>query len=246
MGYFGKIELKNEAIALHQKGLSYNEILKTIPVSKDTLSRWCREIELTNDQKARLMTNKENGQRKGSLVAAGNKRRQRIEKIKNINILARKDIGKISKRDNFIFGLALYAGEGGKTDGKGTFTNSNPFFIKFMCKWLMEYCDLNANNLKGALWIHEENDEKEAKIFWSNLTEIPIINFHKSYVVKNKNGVYYRKNVHPFGVFSIRFYNSDLQRKIMGWISAFLDDKITSTQEIESIRDSSMVEQETV
>lgn len=83
---------------------------------------------------------------------------------------------------------------------------------------------------KGSIWIHEGNNEILAKDFWSKLTGIPKENFHKSYVVKRKDTASYRKNINMNGIFSIRFYDSDLQRKIMGWISAFLGDKITLTQ----------------
>ncbi len=233
MGYFGKLELKEKALELRKKGLSYNEIHKTVPVSKDTLSRWCKNIQLTDVQKLRLIAKKEDGQKKGSIIAAQRKKQLKNEKIKNIHLNAKKELGTITKRDEFIFGIALYAGEGGKTDGKGAFTNTDPYFISFMCRWLNKYCGLQINNIKAAIWIHEENDEDAAKIYWSRITGIPLINFHKSYIVKRKEKIPYRKNIHPYGVISIRFYNSDMQRKIIGWISTFLSDKIADTQGIE-------------
>lgn len=246
MGYAGKLDLKEKAINFRKKGFSYNAIQQKISVSKDTLSRWLRDIELTEAHQQKLMSNKKNGQKKGSLVAAENKRKLRIQKLNTIRNEARKELGTISSHDNFIFGLALYAGEGDKTDGKGAFTNSDPHFIEFMVNWLKEYCNLNEDQLKGALWIHEENDETEAKKYWAGLTRIPLQNFHKSYIVQRKEKVAFRKNIHPHGVFSIRFYNSDLQRKILGWISVFLGDKIANTQLNETFRDSSMAEQEAV
>src|SRR2546427_8330426 len=39
---------------LRTLGLSYNEIAKVIPVSKGTLSGWCRDLELSPDQRDRL------------------------------------------------------------------------------------------------------------------------------------------------------------------------------------------------
>lgn len=232
MGYFGKIELKEKALELRRKGFSYKEIQHEVPVSKDTLSRWLRDIELTDEQKQTLIDKKLNGQKRGSVIAAENKKRKREEKIRAIYGSAKKDLGKISVRDNFIFGLALYAGEGGKTDGKGAFTNSNPYFIKYMTWWFKTYCGLQSENLKGAIWIHEENNALKAKGFWSNLTGIPVSNFHKSYIVRKNKKTKFRKNIHQYGVFSIRFYNSDMQRKILGWISVFLGDKIAKTQQV--------------
>lgn len=175
--------------------------------------------------------NKILGQRKGSLVAADNKRNARIANIKFITETSVKELGHLSKRDRFIFGIALYAGEGGKTDGKGAFTNSNPYYINFMSNWLKEFCEIPKSELYGSIWIHENNDVIAAKKYWAKISNIPIAQIHKCYIAKNKTSSNkIRKNIHIYGIFSIKFYRSNTQRKIMGWISAFLSDKIASTQ----------------
>ena len=142
MGYFGKIEEKQKAQQLRKEGYSYNEILSEINVSKDTISRWCRSIELTQKQKERLVNNKIYGQKKGSIIAASNKRRIRHEKIKIINYQAKKEINFIKSRDKFIAGISLYAGEGSKTDGQIGFSNSNPTLIKFMMDWFLTFAKI--------------------------------------------------------------------------------------------------------
>lgn len=229
MGDFGKIENKFKAQELRKKGLSYREILQTIPVSKSTISLWCRDIKLTNKQKLRLLNNKQFGQKKGSIIAAENKRNARIERTKNIRILAKKDVGKIMNRDKFIAGIALYAAEGTKGDGKAAFANSDPQLIKFMMIWFKTFSKISLEKFRGSIWLHEGLNEKKAKDYWSNLTGIPKNQFHKTYVAKIKiNSKKVRKNIHQYGVFSIRFSDSSTHRKIMGWISAVFDDKITS------------------
>lgn len=227
MGYFGKLEEKLKAQELRRQGLSYGEIRLQIKISKDTLSRWCRDIELTDEQKRRLLENKSLGQRKGSLVAADNKRQARIVRTQSIFQEAIKELGNLSKRDRFIAGIMLYAGEGDKADGKGGFTNSDPKLIKFMMSWFKEFCDLPMARFRGAIWLHEGSNEKEAKMFWSKLSSIPENQFHKTYISKNKNdSKKVRKKIHEYGIFAIRFSDSDKQRKIIGWISAMLDGKI--------------------
>lgn len=124
-------------------------------------------------------------------------------------------------------GIALYAGEGYKTDGKGGFANTDPSLIKFMTKWFQEFCNLPITKLRGAIWIHENLDYIAAKSFWSKLTGIPEEQFHKTYIsVNKKDSKKIRKNIHQYGVFAIRFSNSQEQRRIMGWISALLGDKM--------------------
>lgn len=229
MGYVGKLEEKIKAQALRKKGLSYGAIMQQIRVSKDTISRWCRDIELTQDQKRKLLENKMFGQRKGSIIAADNKRRARLIRTKIIFRDAKKELGRLSKRDRFITGVALYSGEGYKNDGKGGFANSDPILIKFMSKWFQEFCQLPIEKLRGAIWIHQGLDSIAAKQFWSKLTGIPEEQFHKTYIAKDKkDSKKIRKNIHQYGVFAIRFSDSDKQRKIIGWISALLGGKIPS------------------
>jgi len=49
MGYFGKLKEKLKAQELRRNGFSYSEILLQVSVSKDTISRWCRDIVLSEE-----------------------------------------------------------------------------------------------------------------------------------------------------------------------------------------------------
>jgi hypothetical protein len=227
MGYFGRIEDRQHAQELRRKGLSYKEILKTIHVAKSTISEWCKDIELTDKQKRRLLNKKEYGQRKGSLIAAENKRNARVERTEIIRKLAKRDIGKLSDRDRFMTGIALYAAEGNKADGNAGFANSDPYLIRFMMIWFTKSAKVPMNRMRGAIWLHEGLSEEFAKKFWSDLTKIPQNQFHKTYIAKVKNeSKKVRKNIHRHGVFTIRFSDSAIHRKIMGWIYAMFSDKI--------------------
>lgn len=227
MGYTGKLELKEKAQKLRKQGLSYLEIRQQIPVSKDTLSRWCKDIPLTKEQQERLLQNKLYGQKKASLVAAENKREARIQRTQEIKAKARKDIKKLGMRDQFMLGIALYAAEGDKMDGKGGFTNADPQLISFMTQWLLSYPKISMNRLRGAIWLHEGLSEPRAKEYWSQLTGIPLEQFRKTYIAKDKrDSKKVRKNIHEYGVFAIRFSDSNAHRQIMGWISAVFGDRI--------------------
>lgn len=227
MGFSGKLKKKLKAQELRRRGFSYREILLHVKVSKDTLSKWCKNIELTEDQKKRLLENKIFGQRKGSIIAADNKRKARVLRTQTIFKDALRDLGKLSRRDRFMTGIALYAGEGDKTDGKGGFANTDPLLIKFMIDWFREFCGISTSRFRGSIWLHEGLDEKRAKEYWSKLTGIPINQFYKTYIAISKiNSKKIRKNIHEHGVFAIKFNDSDKQRRIIGWISALFDDRI--------------------
>ncbi len=229
MGYSGKLEDKLRVQKLRSEGLSYKEILKIIPVSKDTISRWCRDIVLSEGQKKKLLQNKSFGQKKGSIVAAENKKKKRESETKLLYGIAKKEIGNLSKRDKFITGVVLYAGEGTKMDKHGGFTNADPKLIAFMARWFLEYARVPKEKLRGRIWLHENLSEQNAKTFWSKLSTIPIDQFTKTYVTKSKpNSRKKRKNIHEYGVFTISFSDATIHRKVMGWIYAMFDDKIAS------------------
>jgi transposase len=227
VGYFGRIEDKFKAQELRHQGLSYREILQTIFVSKDTISKWCRDIKLTEKQKLRLLENKKFGQRKGSLVAAENKRKARIERTAKIREEARKTVGRLNAREMFVAGIALYAAEGNKSDGKAGFSNADPKLIKFMMDWFLTFAKVPMDKMRGAIWLHEGLSEKNAKKFWSDLVSLPSNQFHKTYIAKVKNNSKkVRKNIHQYGVIQIRFSDSAIHRKIMGWIYTVFHDRI--------------------
>lgn len=231
MGYFGRIEDRFKAQKLRRQGLSYKEILTKIYVSKSTISSWCKDIELTEEQKLRLLSRKQFGQRKGSLVAADNKRRARIARTEKIKGKARKTVGKLDNRDKFVTGIALYAAEGNKGDGKAGFSNADPKLIKFMMDWFLRFAKVPMDRMRGAIWLHEGLSEKNSKKFWSDLVSIPPNQFHKTYIAKVKSdSKKVRKNIHQYGVFQIRFSDSAIHRKIMGWIFAVFDDRIKLVQ----------------
>lgn len=218
MGYVGKLEEKYKAIALRKKGYSYGEILKQIDVSKDTISRWCRDVKLTKAQRLRLYKKKYSGGLRGCIVGAKKKQKEREELTRKLIEKGKKDIGGISKRDKFIAGIAMYFAEGSKGDGSVSFSNSDPRAIKFMVEWLRKICEIDDTKLRASLYLHDNLNEKEAKKFWSKLTKIPLDQFRKSYIVKN-NPHRLRKVKHIYGVLKLTVSNVNLHRKIMGWVS---------------------------
>jgi len=168
------------------------------------------------------------GQKKGSIIAAANKRNFRIARTEEIFRQSQKEIGKLSKRDRLIAGIMLYAAEGDKADGRGGFANSDPKLIKFMNSWFREFLKMPPEKMRGAIWLHEGLSESAAKTFWSKLTNIPLDQFHKTYIAKIKYGSKkVRKNIHQYGVFSLRFSDVQKQRRILGWISAVTNAKIS-------------------
>lgn len=224
MGYSGKLKEKLKAQELRRKGYSYNEILKHVNAAKSTLSSWCKDIELTLKQMERLHERSISGQKKGSVIAARNKQLRRWAEEKRLRKIGVKEIGKLNERQRFLVGVALYAAEGGRSDRSSVkFSNSDPKMIKFMADWFREFCKVPEPKLRGALWIHDNLDEEKARRFWSNFAGIPLAQFNRSYIVRDKpNSKKIRKQKHEYGVFTIRFSDVKVKRRLNGWIEGLL------------------------
>ena len=223
MGYFGKLEEKEVAKSLRKKGYSYNRIKLATGLSKDTISRCCRDIVLTSAQIKQLDLNRKKGQTLASLKGAKSNQFKRIQTEKALLDEGIKQVGELTDRDKFIAGITFYQGEGSKTNHAVEFTNSDPETIKFMVNWFEKYCDIKKVDLKCSLWLHDNLDESEAKKYWSKYLNISNQQFGQTYFSKNKpNSPKIRKNIHQFGIIKLRYYDSTKLRLILGWIKGVL------------------------
>lgn len=223
MGYFGYLEKKLRAQELRKKGLSYLEIQKIVDIPKSTLSGWCRDVAITEEQALRLFKNKLKGAARGRIIGAKRQQAKRLNEIKDMLTAGKSEVGRLSERDKFIAGICLYAAEGTKRDKVCNFANSDSLLIKFMADWFRRFCHVREEKLRGSLWIHDNLNWKKAISYWSKLVAIPRSQFYKPYIAKNKtDSQKIRKNIHQYGVFSINFSDAKIHRKIMGWIAGVL------------------------
>ncbi len=226
MGYAGKLEEKRRARMFRSRGYSYNQILHEVNISKSTLSRWCRDIILTSEQFSNLQGRKINGADKGRLIGAKKQQEARLKRIKLFLEKGKKEIGTLTDRERFIAGVGLYLGDGSKGDLEVSFSNSNPKIIGFMMSWFRDYCHVRESCFRGQIWIHNNQNKRRAKEYWSRLMKIPPNQFRKTYVVNTKKSKKIRKKIHKYGVCSIRISRANLQRKIVGWMSGVIDSEV--------------------
>jgi len=219
MGYFGKIELQNQAIELRKKGLSIRSIEQSLHISRASASTWTKEVRLTKEQIDTLYRNKKTGGLKGSYIASQNKINKKNRETKEIERIGSLTIGAISKRDRFMLGISLYLGEGSKTSHNVSFTNSDSKVIKFMKEWLIEFCQVEISSIRCNLFLHDDLDESKARRFWKGILNINESQFKKSYIVKNNPGRL-RKTKHENGICRITVSRVTILRQILGWIKA--------------------------
>jgi len=207
-------EKKFLAIKLRKSGKSYNEILEKVSVCKSTLSLWLRDIKLTPKQLNALYRR---AYEKGRYKGAKANQQKRIEKTKIIISAARKEVREKSlfKNPLFLSGIMLYWAEGAKKDESINFSNSDPRMIKFMMRWFREICEIPEEKFRIALHIHELHCRKDIERFWSDITMVPLSQFHKIQI--KPTSLRHRKNPLYDGTCGIRISNKDLFRKIKGW-----------------------------
>jgi transposase len=212
---------KLEARQLRREGFSINEITRRIGFSKRTVSRWCNDIVLNNNQKGLLWARAKSKYRQNFQKYCEAKHEQTLEKIQNLTKEGVKSIGKLSQRELFIAGVALYWAEGFKKDMRFGFANTDPGMVKFCLKWLKESLGISDRDISLCVTVNESyrNKIERTESYWENITGIPKSQFTKSFFQKTKWLKEYETPEDYHGVLRIRVNKStDLLRKIKGYI----------------------------
>jgi len=216
-----KSKEKNEAIKLRKRGKSIKDIAKKLKIAKSTISLWCRDIELTSQQLSELHKKMIKGGYIGRMKGARMQFERRIKKIKEYNSKGIEEIGKLSKRDILIAGIALYWGEGSKKRRCLSFCNSDPEMLKIFIKFLKEVLSVGKNRLKAWVCINEihRNRLEEVEDYWSKIIGISRSQFIKTTFIKAKNKKRYNNFPTHYGTITIRVSASaDIFYKINGLI----------------------------
>jgi hypothetical protein len=157
--------------------------------------------------------------------ATGHRRRhpQHEAKLREIEALNRKGsarIGTLNDEPFFVAGVALYAGEGSKTDGEVRFANSDPEMVRFFCAWFRHFFDVDEQRLHGRIYLHQGLNLNATEAFWSELTKIPPTQFYKPYRAVPDPSI--RRNKHEHGCFYLGYACSRTHREVMGLVRALL------------------------
>lgn len=217
--------VKDRAIELRKKGLSYSEILKKIPVAKSTLSLWLRSVGLSKRQKQTLSEKKLIGMRRGWEA----RRAQRIARTVDISVAAIKQAKILINDPAWVVGVVLYWGEGSKekpwrTGAKVVMTNMDVSVHQVFVKWIKKYCGVSNNDLRFDIYIHPSGDVRKARIFWAEKLKMPADIFKVYFKEHNRSP--FRKNtgVDYYGVLRTHIARStDMNRKISTWIQYVIE-----------------------
>lgn len=204
-----KSELKIKARKLRVFGKSIKDIAQTTGVSQSTVSLWCRDIQLSDKQLRKILDEKEYLITRGRLRGANFQRMKRVNAIE-VAIREAERLNKLSEKEFFVAGLALYLAEGTKTHGTAQFTNSNIKIIKFMLDWFHCFYNLSRSEIKFAIHINSihRNREKEVVSFWKKHLRLKTGDFTRIRYVKTKPAKKYENHDVHYGTMDFRIKKS--------------------------------------
>lgn len=215
-----KTDLRDKAIKLRREGQTYGEILKQIPVARSTLSLWLRNVRLATRQQQYLTEKKRRAMLRGAIA----KKQHRIHRTREMHQKSIEDVKKLSDRERWIAGVALYWAEGTKQKNhfpsqRVVFNNSDPSMIQFFLDWLENVLLVPRSKINFELYIHQTVSPEARVKFWTELLQIPS---QELKIRLKKNTIYTkRKNTAETYLGLIRItvkQSTDLNRRIAGWI----------------------------
>ena len=209
-----------EAVQLRRQGVTYQEIMRRLGLTKSTLWRWLKAEGLVDGQSQHYTERRLLAQKK----AAETVHRLRVERTRATMSRAYQDIGLLTSRELQLIGAALYWAEGAKQKPHNigqrvTFANSDPEMLRVFMTWLRRTCELSIDQLAFELYIHESANVDAAQRFWASTLHVPLERFRIRF--KRHNVSPRRKNIGAQYVGLVRIsvkQSTDLNRRIAGWI----------------------------
>jgi hypothetical protein len=210
-----KTEARDEARRLRLEGASITEIENALGVSRSSVSRWVRDVELGPEQRARLIERV----RLGPIVAAERKsaaaRKVRLGYQAEGRRFAR-------ERDlTYAAGCMLYWAEGAKGRNAVQLVNSDPELLVCFATFLRSHFDVKAKSirLKCNLFADHVGRQRDIEDFWLDRLQLGRESLDKSSV--NRYSKYSKKkrmNKLPYGTGTIRVHSTRIVQTIYGSI----------------------------
>ncbi|MDQ1432182.1 MAG: hypothetical protein QOF40_2784 [Actinomycetota bacterium] len=209
MGYRGKLEEQERARAMRAEGMTLLDIATRLGVSKSSVSLWVRDVDFTPSPR-----------RYGAQRRPHPFHEAKLQQIEQLDAEGVTRIGTLSDEAFLAAGIALYAGEGSKRDGKVVFANTDPDMIRMFCRWLRRYFTVDEARLRARVYLHQGLDLDQAEEFWSNVTAIPREQFQVAYRAVADASI--RRNKHENGCMYVIYGCAATHRRIMGLVRALL------------------------
>ena len=209
--------VRDTAIALRRDGFTYTYIADQLHISKSTLSGWLADVPFAPNQ----ATIESIGSAKAK--AAEKRVSMRQNEFLQIEKEVELEIGEVTDRDLFMFGLGLYLGEGSKTNSTIRIVNADPKVIQISVAWFLSL-GLTIEHFLLTLHLYPDSDIEKCLHFWSTTTTIPICQFGKVQIDTRDNKKAVNTGKLPYGTAHLgvrslgkKEFGVVFSRKIQSW-----------------------------
>ncbi len=206
---------KKNAVQLRKHGKSYGEISKILNIPKSTLSGWFSKVNWSDEIRKKLNESM-------LPIHVDRLKKMNIVRRNNLNELyinarkeAAEELKKLINNPLFMFGLALYWGEGDKvTKYQIRITNSDPEIIRSFKIFLERFCNGKNEKIWSALLIYPDLDSDTCISYWSKEIGLDKKCFTKSTVIKGKH----KTNKLANGICILGISSRFLKEKMLEWL----------------------------
>lgn len=209
MGYRGKTTERAKARELRAQNMTLADIAAELGVATSSVSAWVRDVSFTPSPR-----------RYGPRVRPNALMQRKQAEIDELLAQGRARIAELSEREFLVAGAALYAGEGGKTDGSVNFVNSDPRIVALFLAWLRHFFVIDEDRLKLRVYLHEDLDLGAASRYWADVCGIPVERHNKA--IRPKAAAVRKAVRHEMGLVRLDYSCSRTHREVMGLVSALL------------------------
>jgi len=98
-------------------------------------------------------------------------------------------------------GTKVYSNGKNRTARRVEVCNTNAIVIKRFMEYLRTF-EINELNIRARVILHDDNNEEEAKEYWSNISNIPKSQFIKTSWRRSSS---WNKKRLPYGTFVVRY-----------------------------------------
>lgn len=224
-----KYALRMKARVMRRKGISVVVISRKLSVSKGSVSKWCRDIILTEDQLKKLTLNSAEGAKRGQILGAEANKNKRLAAIKSAEIWGKDLVKKVSLRELLLVSTALYWCEGSKSDRTSgfIFVNSDPDMVNLMKKFLTQVLKVPVADIVCSIQINKIHESRIETVlsFWKKLLKLPGGQLRKPYYVNTKISKIYENHDHYYGICRLMVRRGmNLKYRMLGLIKAIKDE----------------------
>lgn len=117
-----------------------------------------------------------------------------------------------SEKSLHLAALMLYWAEGTKRGKRVDFANSDPNMVRIFINTLRQIYQINEKKLRALIYCHANQNITDTINFWSNITNIPPIQFSKPYIRQDFD--INKSQKMPHGLIHIRYSDSRLLAQI--------------------------------